>query len=138
MKRSLFPLMLVVLSAASSARTLYGLPFLVPLAMLAAAGLETLPRPLERLLVPPVLPGASDAGRDGARVDDFRRVIAFVAVAAVGFFPISLAIANVPVEKWLLFLVAAGGVGASALATRARPEFARGSPRSRFAYALKP
>jgi len=39
-----------VLSAASSARTLYGLPFLVPLAMLAAAGLETLPRWLDRPL----------------------------------------------------------------------------------------
>ena len=43
-----FAVMLVVLSAASSARTLYSLPFLVPLAMLAAAGLETLPRWLER------------------------------------------------------------------------------------------
>jgi len=45
-----FVVMFVVLSAASSARTLYGLPFLVPLALLAAAGLETLPRWLDRLL----------------------------------------------------------------------------------------
>ena len=42
-----------VLSAASSARTLYGLPMLVPLAMLAAVELDTLPRwlawPVEKL-----------------------------------------------------------------------------------------
>lgn len=45
-----FAVMFIVLSAASSARTLYGLPFLVPLALLAAAGLETVPRWLDRML----------------------------------------------------------------------------------------
>jgi 4-amino-4-deoxy-L-arabinose transferase-like glycosyltransferase len=39
-----FIVMLAVLSAASSARTLYGLPLLLPLALLAAVGLETVPR----------------------------------------------------------------------------------------------
>lgn len=45
-----FAVMFVVLSAASSARTLYGMPLLVPLALLAAAGLETAPQWLTRLL----------------------------------------------------------------------------------------
>lgn len=45
-----FVAMFAVLSAASSARTLYGLPMLVPLALLAAAALQALPRPLERTL----------------------------------------------------------------------------------------
>jgi 4-amino-4-deoxy-L-arabinose transferase-like glycosyltransferase len=43
-----FLVMFVVLSAASSARTLYGLPLLVPLALLAAGALP--PRPLLRVL----------------------------------------------------------------------------------------
>ena len=43
-----FMVMFVVLSAASSARTLYGLPMLVPLALLAAGALP--PRPLLRTL----------------------------------------------------------------------------------------
>jgi len=38
-----FIVMLAVLSAASSARTLYGVPLLIPLALLAAVGLETVP-----------------------------------------------------------------------------------------------
>lgn len=50
-----FAVMLGVLSAASSARTLYGLPMLVPLAVLAAIALETAPAwltvPLEKLAV---------------------------------------------------------------------------------------
>ena len=50
-----FVVMLAVLSAASSARTLYGLPLLVPLALLAAVGLESVPgwlaRPLDVLAV---------------------------------------------------------------------------------------
>ena len=45
-----FAVMFVVLSAASSARTIYGLPLLVPLALLAAAGLEVVPRWLEKTL----------------------------------------------------------------------------------------
>lgn len=50
-----FIVMFGVLSAASSARTLYGLPLLVPLAFLAAVGLESVPRwlawPLEMVAV---------------------------------------------------------------------------------------
>jgi len=50
-----FVVMLAVLSAASSARTLYGLPLLVPLALLAAVGLESVPgwlaRPLDLVAV---------------------------------------------------------------------------------------
>jgi 4-amino-4-deoxy-L-arabinose transferase-like glycosyltransferase len=50
-----FLVMFGVLSAASSARTLYGLPLLIPLALLAAIGLETVPgwlaRPLHALAV---------------------------------------------------------------------------------------
>ena len=45
-----FVVMFAVLSAASSARTLYGLPLLVPLALLAAAGLETAPHWLDKAL----------------------------------------------------------------------------------------
>src|SRR5438477_7600903 len=45
-----FLVMFIVLSAASAARTLYGLPLLVPLALLACAGLELLPRWLEKPL----------------------------------------------------------------------------------------
>ena len=50
-----FAVMLGVLSAASSARTLYGLPMLVPLALLAAVEVEALPAwlawPMEKLAV---------------------------------------------------------------------------------------
>jgi len=50
-----FVVMFAVLSAASSARTLYGLPLLIPLALLAAVGLESVPgwlaRPLDVLAV---------------------------------------------------------------------------------------
>ena len=50
-----FVVMLAVLSAASSARTLYGLPLLVPLALLAAVGLESVPgwlaRPLDLIAI---------------------------------------------------------------------------------------
>jgi 4-amino-4-deoxy-L-arabinose transferase-like glycosyltransferase len=42
--------MFIVLSAAASARTLYALPLLVPLTLLAAAGLEVVPRWLSRPL----------------------------------------------------------------------------------------
>src|SRR3954466_10711883 len=45
-----FVVMFVVLSAASSARTLYGLPLLVPLTLLAVGGLEVTPRWLSRPL----------------------------------------------------------------------------------------
>lgn len=46
-----FAIVFLVLSAASSARTLYGLPLLVPLAVLAAHGLDSAPRWLTRTLV---------------------------------------------------------------------------------------
>ena len=45
-----FVVMLAVLSAASSARTLYGLPMLVPLAMLGALSLDSLPERLRGAL----------------------------------------------------------------------------------------
>jgi hypothetical protein len=45
-----FVVFFVVLSAASSARTLYGLPMLVPLAVLAAIGLESAPAAISRPL----------------------------------------------------------------------------------------
>lgn len=45
-----FGVIFVVLSAASSARTLYGLPMLVPLAVLAAIGLESAPAWLSKPL----------------------------------------------------------------------------------------
>ena len=35
--------------------------------------------------------------------DDFRRVVAFIAVVAVGFFGPSLVIAKVPLDRWLPF-----------------------------------
>src|SRR6185503_6335126 len=43
-----FAVMLVVLSAASSARTLYGLPLLLPLSLLAAGAAEAFPRWVDR------------------------------------------------------------------------------------------
>jgi 4-amino-4-deoxy-L-arabinose transferase-like glycosyltransferase len=58
-----FVVFFVVLSAASSARTLYGLPMLVPLAMLAAIGLESAPawlrKPLDWIAVAIALLGAA-------------------------------------------------------------------------------
>src|SRR5262249_55364892 len=46
MPLTVFLVMLAVLSAASSARTLYALPMLVPLAILAALALDSLPQRL--------------------------------------------------------------------------------------------
>jgi 4-amino-4-deoxy-L-arabinose transferase-like glycosyltransferase len=57
-----FLVMFIVLSAASSARTLYGLPLLVPLALLACAGLELLPRWLDKPLDALAVWGAGIAG----------------------------------------------------------------------------
>jgi hypothetical protein len=51
----------------------------------------------ERLIVPPT----SASGRPSA--DDFRRVVAFIALVAVGFFGPSLVIAKVPLDLWLPF-----------------------------------
>jgi hypothetical protein len=51
----------------------------------------------ERLIVPPT----SASGPPSP--DDFRRVVAFIALVAVGFFGPSLVIAKVPLDLWLLF-----------------------------------
>jgi hypothetical protein len=42
---------------------------------------------------------------------DFRRVVALVAAAAVGFFVPALGIAGVPVELWTVYIAAAGAAG---------------------------
>jgi hypothetical protein len=69
-----------------------------------------LERRLDRLLVPPVL--RNDSGdRHPVWNDDFTRVVGIVALAAVGFFAPSLVLANVPSDKWLLYLLAAGSAG---------------------------
>ncbi len=75
-----------------------------------------LERWLERHLVPPDSTSTPQSDSDGAdapvvRIDDFRRVVAIVASAAVGFFVPSLALAHVPSELWLPFSVAAGSAG---------------------------
>jgi 4-amino-4-deoxy-L-arabinose transferase-like glycosyltransferase len=57
-----FLVMFIVLSAASSARTLYGLPLLVPLTLLAVAGLEVVPRWLARPLEWTAVAGAGALG----------------------------------------------------------------------------
>jgi hypothetical protein len=51
----------------------------------------------ERLIVPPTTASGPPSP------DDFRRVVAFIALVAVGFFGPSLVIAKVPVDLWLLF-----------------------------------
>jgi len=57
-----FIVMLAVLSAASAARTLYGLPLLIPLALLAAVGLESIPRWLAWPLHVTAVAGAAALG----------------------------------------------------------------------------
>ena len=59
--------------------------------------LRRLLRKGERLVVPPT----TTAGPPSP--DDFRRVVAFIALVAVGFFAPSLVIARVPVDLWLPF-----------------------------------
>lgn len=82
--------------------------------MLSGVSVERL---LERLLMPPVgginaNPAPSSVGDPPVvRIDDFRRVVALVASAAVGFFIPSLFLAQVPTGLWLPFLVAAAGAG---------------------------
>jgi hypothetical protein len=71
-----------------------------------------LERALERLLMPAVLPESKRRrGRHSPVNDDFTRVVGVVAAAAVGFFPASLLIANVPPDRWLIYLVAASMAG---------------------------
>lgn len=73
-------------------------------------GLE---RVFERFLMPPINPGElSDALADApARADDFRRIVSFVALVAVGFFVPSLVMANVPIADWPLFIISAATAG---------------------------
>ncbi len=76
-----------------------------------------LERLLEVIFVPPVRgpksAGETQSGSDVPVVwiDDFRRVVAVVSIAAVGFLLPSLFLANVPPEKWLVFLAAAASAG---------------------------
>jgi HD domain len=63
----------------------------------ARLALRRLLRNGERLIVPPT----TAAG--GPSPDDFRRVVAFIAIVAVGFFGPSLVIAKVPLDLWLPF-----------------------------------
>jgi HD domain-containing protein len=72
-----------------------------------------LERLFERYLMPPIGQGElSDALADApARPDDFRRIVYFVALAAVGFFVPSLLLANVPIADWPLFTVSAAAAG---------------------------
>jgi hypothetical protein len=51
----------------------------------------------ERLIVPPTTTSGPPSP------DDFRRVVAFIAIVAVGFFGPSLVIAKVPLDLWLPF-----------------------------------
>jgi hypothetical protein len=81
--------------------------------MLANKSLEAI---LEYLLMPPAVDkvppdGSSATDAPVVRIDDFRRVVAVVALTAVGFFIPSLLLANVPVENWLPFTLAAGVAG---------------------------
>ena len=60
---------------------------------------------LERSIVPAATP------HDESRPDDYRRAVILIAILAVGFFPASLAIADVPVDRWLPFLALASAAG---------------------------
>jgi hypothetical protein len=71
-----------------------------------------LERKLELVLVPPVISEATPNRSHVLWNDDFTRVVGVVAIVAVGFFLPSLAIADVPQERWLEFIIAAGTVGA--------------------------
>lgn len=76
----------------------------------AARGIEQL---FERFFMPPVRPvDLSDALTDApVRTDDYRRMVAFVALVAVGFFIPSLFMASVPIDLWGVFTVGAGLTG---------------------------
>jgi hypothetical protein len=76
----------------------------------AAGGIERL---FERFFMPPVRPAdLSDALADApVRTDDYRRMVYFVALVAVGFFVPSLLIADVPLSQWGAFTAAAGLTG---------------------------
>jgi hypothetical protein len=72
-----------------------------------------LERVFERFLMPPISQGElSDALADApARADDFRRIVYFVALVAVGFFVPSLLLANVPIADWPVFTLSAAMTG---------------------------
>ena len=76
----------------------------------AAGAIE---RAFERFFMPPVRPlDLSDAITDApTRTDDYRRMVYFVALVAVGFFVPSLLMANVPIAQWGAFTVSAGLAG---------------------------
>jgi HD domain-containing protein len=75
-----------------------------------ASGVERL---FERFFMPPVRPAdLADALTDApVRTDDYRRMVYFVALVAVGFFIPSLIMADVPFSLWGIFTVGAGLAG---------------------------
>jgi hypothetical protein len=77
---------------------------------LAAGGVEKF---FERFFMPPIRPvDLSDALADApVRTDDYRRMVYFVALVAVGFFLPSLLMANVPVDRWGAFTLGAALTG---------------------------
>lgn len=84
----------------------------------ASSGLTVRIRPgalerfFDRVLVPPTLPDVGPREQtDAMRAHDFRRVVAVVAATAVGFFAPSLVMAQVPVDRWFLFVTVAASVG---------------------------
>ncbi|HYI23651.1 MAG TPA: HD domain-containing phosphohydrolase [Candidatus Limnocylindrales bacterium] len=74
----------------------------------------SLSRLLERILLPPEDEGvrSPDIHAPTSNQDDFRRVVAAVAVVAVSFIVPALYLARVPTELWLPFLGLAALVGA--------------------------
>ena len=86
--------------------------------------LRRLLRKGERLIVPPTTASGPPSP------DDFRRVVAFIAVVAVGFFGPSLVIAKVPLDLWLPFgamaCVAAAVIAGSFFLTGRRTTVAAG------------
>ncbi|MBA3779443.1 MAG: GGDEF domain-containing protein [Chloroflexi bacterium] len=56
---------------------------------------------IERLLLP------EEVGRRAARAADFQRVVGFIAILSLGFFPPSLILAGVPTVLWPLYSAAA-------------------------------
>jgi hypothetical protein len=76
----------------------------------AGSGIERL---FERFFMPPVRPlDLADAMSDApVRTDDYRRMVYFVALVAVGFFIPSLLMADVPPSLWGPFTVGAGLTG---------------------------
>lgn len=70
-------------------------------------------RAFERFFMPPIRPvDLADALTDApVRTDDYRRMVYFVALVAVGFFIPSLLMADVPISLWGVFTLGAGLTG---------------------------